>query len=43
MAGKRHHDHDHPYKETYLIGTGLQFQRSSPLSSWQKAEGHISR
>jgi hypothetical protein len=34
---KRHHDHDNSYKGKHLIGAGLQFQRFSPLSSWQEA------
>jgi hypothetical protein len=29
---KRHHDQDNSYKGKHLIGTGLQFQRFSPLS-----------
>jgi len=33
-AVKRYHDHDNSYKGKDLIGTGLQFQRFSLLSSW---------
>ena len=35
IAVKRHHDHSNSYKGKHLIGAGLQFQRFSPLSSWQ--------
>lgn len=35
-----HHDHSSSYKGRHLIGTGLQFHRSSPLSSWQEAGQH---
>jgi hypothetical protein len=31
------------YKGRYLIGASLQFQRFSPLSSWQEAWQHPSR
>ena len=34
---KRHHDQGNSYKGKHLIGAGLQFQRFSPLSSWQEA------
>ena len=37
IAVRRHHDHGNSYKEKHLTGTGLQFQRFSPLSSWQEA------
>ena len=37
VALKRHHDQGNFYKGQYLIGAGLQFQRFSPLSSWQEA------
>ena len=37
------HDHGNSCKLKYLIGTGLQFQRFSPLSSWQKAWWHTGR
>ena len=33
IAGKRRHDQGSSYKGGYLIGTGLQVQRFSPLSS----------
>jgi hypothetical protein len=36
IAVKRHHDHSKTYTG-HLIGTGLQVQRFSPLSSWQEA------
>ena len=36
IAMKRHHDQDNSYKGKHLIGAGLQVQRCSPLSSWQK-------
>jgi hypothetical protein len=32
---KRNHDQSISYKSKHLIGAGLQFQRFSPLSSWQ--------
>ena len=31
------------YKGQHLIGAGLQFQRVSPLSSWQEAWQHAGR
>ena len=37
FAVKRHHDQGNSYKEKYLIGAGLYFQRLSPLSSLQKS------
>ena len=33
---KRQHDHGNSYKGKYLIGSDLEFQRFSPLSSWQE-------
>ena len=40
IAVKRHHDHGNSYKGQHLIGTGLQVQRFSSLSSrweeWQR-------
>lgn len=33
---KRHSDQKNVYKGQLLIGLGLQFQRFSPLSSWQE-------
>ena len=36
-AVNRHHDQGKSYKGQHLIGAGLQFQRFSPLSSWQEA------
>ena len=33
---KRYHDQGNSYKYKRLIGAGLQFQRFSPLSSWQE-------
>ena len=33
---KTHHDQDNSHKDEYLIGAGLQVQRSSPLASRQK-------
>ena len=35
IAVKKHHDQGNSYKDKHLIGAGLQFQRFSPLSSWQ--------
>ena len=32
-----HHDQGNSYKGKHLIGSGLQFQRASPLSSWWEA------
>ena len=32
---KRHYDQGNCYKGKYLIGDSLQFERFSPLSSWQ--------
>jgi hypothetical protein len=43
IAMKRHHDHGKSYKEKYLIGTGLQVQRFSPLLSWWVAWQHAGR
>jgi hypothetical protein len=43
IALKRHHDRSNFYKGQYLIGAGLQFQRFSPLSSWQEAWQHSGR
>jgi hypothetical protein len=43
IAMMRHHDQGNVYKEQYLIGAGLQFQRLSPLSSWLEAWQHPSR
>jgi hypothetical protein len=40
IALKRYHDHSNSYKEKNFIGIGLQFQRLSPLSSWQEAWQH---
>ena len=40
IAVKRHHDHHNSYKGKHLIGTGLQFQRLSPLSTWQHPHRH---
>lgn len=34
---ERHQDQSSSYKRMHLIGTGLQFQGFSPLSSWQEA------
>ena len=31
------HEHSNSYKGKHFIGAGLQFQRFSPLSSWQEA------
>jgi hypothetical protein len=42
-AVKRHHDHSNSYKGNHLIGVGLQFQRSSPLSSWHETWRHAGR
>ena len=33
---KRQHDQSNSYKGKHLIGSGLQFQRFSPLLSWQE-------
>ena len=32
---KQKHDYGNSYKGKHLIGAGLQFQKFSPLSSWQ--------
>ena len=37
IAVERCHDHINSYKEKHLIGAVLQFQRFSPLSTWQHA------
>jgi hypothetical protein len=42
IAVKRNHDQDNSYKE-HLIGSSLQFQRLSPLSSRQEAWQHPGR
>jgi hypothetical protein len=34
IAVNGHHDQGNSYKRKHLIGTGLQFQRLSPLASW---------
>lgn len=34
---KNCHDHGNSYKENHLIGDGLQYQRTNPLSACQKA------
>ena len=39
-AMKRHHYHSNSYREKHLIETSLQFQRFSPLSSWQEIWKH---
>ena len=36
IAVKRHHDQGNSYIGNNLIEAGLQFQRFSPLSLWQK-------
>ena len=43
VAMKRHHDHGNSHKGKHLIGAGLQFQRFSPLLSWQEAWQHAGR
>ena len=43
IAVKRHHDHGNSYKGKHLIGSGLQFQRFSPLSSWWGAWQHTGK
>ena len=40
---KRHHGQGNFYKGKHLIGTGLQFQRYSQLSSWQEARQCVGR
>ena len=42
-AVKRHHDHSNSYKGKHSIGTGLQIQRFSPLSSWHETWKHPHR
>ena len=42
-AMRRHHDQGNSYKGKHLIGTGLQFERFSPLSSWWEAWQHTVR
>ena len=36
ISAKRHHDQGNSYKEKHLVEAGLQFQRFSPLLSWQE-------
>jgi hypothetical protein len=43
IAVKRHHEHSNSYKEIYLIGTALQFQRFILLFSWQEARKYAGR
>jgi hypothetical protein len=43
MAVKRHHDQGNSYKGKQLIGTGLQFQGFTGLSSSQEAEQDAGR
>ena len=43
IAVKRNHDQGNSYKEQYLIGSGLHFQRFSPSSSRQEAWQHVGR
>jgi hypothetical protein len=43
VAVKRHRDHSNSYKGKHLIGTGLQVQRFSSLSSWREAWWHAGR
>ena len=43
IALNRHHEHDNTYKEKLLNGAGLEFQRFSPLSSWQEGWQCVSR
>ena len=44
VAKKKHHDHGNSYKGKHFIeGARLQFQRFSPLSSWQGACQHADR
>ena len=40
---KRHHDYGNSYKGKHLIEAGLQFQRVSPLLSWQESWQHMGR
>jgi hypothetical protein len=40
---KTHHNQGTFSKGGHLTGTGLQFQRFSPLSSWQEAWQHSGR
>jgi hypothetical protein len=42
FAVKRHYDHRDSYEEKHLIGTGLHFQRFSPLS-WKETWWHAGR
>jgi hypothetical protein len=35
IAVKTHCDHVNSYKEKHLFEAGLQYERFSPLSSWQ--------
>lgn len=43
LAVKKYHDHDNAYKINHLIEAGLQFQKSSPFSSWRGAWWHSGR
>jgi len=43
VAVKRYHDQGNSYKGHHLIGADLQFQMSSPLSSWWETWQHSGR
>jgi hypothetical protein len=43
IAVERYRDQGTSYKRQHLIGACLQFQRFSPLSSWQEAWQYDSR
>jgi hypothetical protein len=36
-------DHGNNYKGKHFLGTGLQFQRLSPLSSWWEPSQHAGK
>lgn len=43
ITRKQHPQHSDSSKEKHLIGAGLQFQRTSSLSSWHKGSWHTGR
>lgn len=43
ISVNRHHDQGIPYKGRHFIAAGLQLQKFSPLTLWQKAWQHVGR
>ena len=43
IAVKRHRDHGNSYKGKHVIGTGVWFQRCSPLLAWQETWQYAAR